>query len=324
MERGGGLIGKADLAGYAPIWREPVTFTYRGYTVHSMPLSSSGGITLALILNMLEGWDTLPPPASAQHVHLLTEIMRRAFTDRNEYLGDPAFVEVPVERLASQAYADERRADIAEAHASPSSALRPGLREGTETTHYSVVDAEGNAVAVTTTINSGFGSGVTVSGAGFLLNNEMDDFTAAPGEPNIYGLVQGAANAIAPGKRMLSAMSPTLVLDPDGRLCMVLGSPGGPTIITTVAQVISYVVDHGLTLAEAVAAPRVHHQGLPDSLRYERRGLQGFTLRQLERMGHRPDERRGYSGDVAAVMRAPAGGWLGVADPRRGGGAAGY
>jgi len=324
MERGGGLIGKDDLARYVPIWREPVTITYRGHTIHSMPLSSSGGVTLALILNMLEGWDSLPPPASAEHVHLLAEVMRRAFMDRNEYLADPAFVDVPTARLTSQAYADRRRDDIREAVATPSTAVRPGLQEGTETTHYSVVDADGNAVAVTTTINSGFGSGVTVSGAGFLLNNEMDDFTAAPGEPNIYGLVQGAANAIAPHKRMLSAMSPTIVLDPDGRLLMLLGSPGGPSIITTVAQVISYIVDYGLSLADAVAAPRVHHQGLPDSLRYERRGLQGFTVRRLERMGHHPDERPGYSGDVAAVMRSAGGGWLGVADPRQGGGAVGY
>ncbi|MDH3369159.1 MAG: gamma-glutamyltransferase, partial [Gemmatimonadota bacterium] len=187
----------------------------------------------------------------------------------------------------------------------------------------SVVDAEGNAVSVTTTINSGYGSAATVQAAGFLLNNEMDDFTGAPGQPNQYGLVQGEANAIAPRKRMLSAMTPSIVLDRDGRLLMVVGTPGGPTIITTVAQVISNVVDHGMSLAEAIAAPRIHHQALPDLIAYERRGLRGDVVADLMRRGHRVEERRGFSGEVAGIMRT-ADGWVGVSDPRSGGGSAGF
>ncbi len=323
MARGGGLITRGDLAQYQAHWREPVRFTYRDYTVLSMPPSSSGGVTLAEILNMLEGPGPLPPFGTAAHVHLLTEVMRRAFADRNHYLGDPAFVTMPVPTLVSQPYADARRADIVPGRATPSVQVGPGRVEGMHTTHYAVVDAEGMAASVTTTINSGFGSGVTVAGAGFLLNNEMDDFTAAPGQPNQFGLVQGEANAIRPGKRMLSAMAPTVVLDPEGRLFLLLGSPGGPTIITTVAQVISNVIDYGMTLPQAVAAPRVHHQHLPDTLRWERRGLRAGTVRQLTAMGHALAERRGYSGEVAAILRTERG-WLGVPDPRMHGGAAGY
>jgi gamma-glutamyltranspeptidase/glutathione hydrolase len=323
MERGGGLITREDLAAYEPHWREPVVFTYRGYTVYSMAPASSGGITLAMILNMLEGTDSLPAFGTAGHAHLLAEAMRRAFADRNHYLGDPAYVTMPVETLISQPYADRRRGDIAPDHATLSSGIAPGVPEATETTHYSVVDADGNAVAVTTTINGGFGSAVTVSGAGFLLNNEMDDFTAAPGMPNQYGLVQGEANAIAPGKRMLSAMTPTIVLDPDGALVLVVGTPGGPTIITTVAQVISNVIDHHMRLDSAVAAPRMHHQHLPDTLRFEHGGFEPATIERLTAMGHALAERRGYSGEVAAIQRV-GGRWVGVADPRMAGSAAGY
>jgi gamma-glutamyltranspeptidase/glutathione hydrolase len=323
MGRGGGLITRADLAAYEPHWRDPVTFTYRGYTVLSMAPASSGGITLALILNMLEGTDSLPAFGSAAQVHLLTEAMRRAFADRNHYLGDPAYVTMPIEALVSQAYADRRRGDIAPDHATLSSGVAPGRPEATETTHYSVVDAEGNAVAVTTTINGGFGSAVTVSGAGFLLNNEMDDFTAAPGLPNQYGLVQGEANAIAPGKRMLSAMTPTIVLDSAGNVALLLGTPGGPTIITTVAQVISNVIDHHMRLDSAVAAPRIHHQHLPDTIRYERSGYDAATIDRLMVMGHALAERHEYSGEVAAIQRV-GGRWVGVADPRMQGSAAGY
>jgi gamma-glutamyltranspeptidase/glutathione hydrolase len=323
MARGSGLITREDLAAYEPHWRDPITFTYRGYTLHSMAPASSGGITLALILNMLEGTDTVPAFGSAAQVHLLTETMRRAFADRNHYLGDPAYVTMPVGTLVSQAYADRRRADIAPARASLSSGVAPGVTEATETTHYSVVDAAGNAVSVTTTINGGFGSAVTVSGAGFLLNNEMDDFASAPGIPNQYGLVQGEANAIAPGKRMLSAMTPTIVLDPAGDLVLVVGTPGGPTIITTVAQVISNVIDHHMRLDSAVAAPRIHHQHLPDTIRYERGGLATETVARLTAMGHALSERRSYSGETAAIQRV-GGKLVGVADPRMQGGAAGY
>jgi gamma-glutamyltranspeptidase/glutathione hydrolase len=323
MERGGGLITHEDLAAYRPFWRDPITFTYRGHTIHSMGPASSGGITLALVLNMLEGADSMPAFGSAGQVHLMSEVMRRAFADRNHYLGDPAFVDMPVAELVSQSYADMRRADIVPGRASPSADVGPGPAESTETTHYSIVDAEGNAVAVTTTINGGFGSAVTVSGAGFLLNNEMDDFAASPDRPNQYGLIQGEANDIAPGKRMLSAMTPTIVLDPEGALLLVLGSPGGPTIITTVAQVISNVIDHRMPLDSAVAAPRIHHQHLPDTIRAEARGLARPVARALRGMGYAVRERRGYSGEVAAIMRV-GDRWVGVADPRMRGDAAGY
>jgi gamma-glutamyltranspeptidase/glutathione hydrolase len=274
------------------------------------------------MLNMLETRDRLARFGSVEQLHFMTEVMRRAFADRNAYLGDPAFVEMPVATLISQEYAARRAADIAPDTATPSSDIAPGLGEGMHTTHYSVVDALGNAVSVTTTLNSGFGSAVTVTGAGFLLNNEMDDFAAAPGKPNQYGLVQGDANAIAPGKRMLSAMTPTIVLDPAGRLLMVVGTPGGPTIITTVAQVISNVIDQRMSLADAVAAPRIHHQHLPDVIRYEG-GLDSTTVRRLRAMGYTLRAREGYSGEVAAIIRGERG-WIGVADPRMQGLAAGY
>ena len=322
MRRGGGLITHADLAAYQAEWREPIVFAYRGHTVYSMPPASSGGITLALILNMLEGWDSLPAFATPDHVHVLAEVMSRAFVDRNEYLGDPAFVENRIATLTSQEYADRRQATVGDRH-SPSTDIYAGLIEGDHTTHFSVVDAEGNAVAVTTTINDSYGSAVTVPGAGFLLNDEMDDFTSAPGQPNMYGLIQGEANAIRPRKRMLSAMTPTIVADADGRTVLVLGSPGGPTIITTIAQVISNLLDYRMTLAEAIEAPRFHDQHLPDRLRYERSSLTRRVVRALEARGHTMSESDGYSGDVAAIGRTD-GGWAGVSDPRRGAGAAGY
>ncbi|PYP14853.1 MAG: gamma-glutamyltransferase [Gemmatimonadetes bacterium] len=322
MQRGHGLITKDDLRRYQPKWRTPVQIGYRGYSIYSMPPASSGGVTMGEILNIMEGYDTLPPFGSAGYVHLEVEAMRRAFMDRNHWLGDPDFVDMPLERLLSKSYAAELRAQILPDRATPTPPLATSAGEGTETTHYSVVDAAGNAAAVTTTLNGGFGSAVTVTGAGFLLNNEMDDFTTAPGKPNMYGLIQGAANAIAPHKRMLSAMTPSLVLDRSGRLFMVVGTPGGPTIINSVYQVIVNVLDHGMSLAEAVAAPRVHQQALPDVVFYERGGLAQTTLDGLRTMGYQLRE-RGRMGDIAAIERTAAG-WVGVADPRRGGGAVGY
>lgn len=323
MERGGGIISKEDLATYRAIWRDPIVIRYRGHTIYSMPPSSSGGVTLAEILNILEGYDPLPPFGTAESVHLEAEAMRRAFIDRNRYLGDPAFVSMPLDRLLSKEYAAALREEIDPGKASKTPALVSSGSEGTHTTHYSIVDRYGNAVSVTTTLNSSYGSGVAVAGAGFLLNNEMDDFAAAPGKPNQYGLVQGEANAIAPGKRMLSAMTPSIVLDPEGRLMMVLGTPGGPTIITSVAQVIVNVIDHRMTLAQAVAAPRIHHQAWPDQIFYEKGGLSAEVVERLRALGHTVEERSGYSGDLAAIERRD-GRWIGVADPRRGGGAAGY
>lgn len=323
MQRGGGLITKNDLRRYRPKWRTPIQLRYRGYAVYSMPPASSGGVTMGEILNIMEGYDTLPAVGTAAYTHLLAESMRRAFMDRNKWLGDPDFVRMPLERLLSKSYAAELRAQIDPRRATPTPPQTAGGGEAMHTTHYAIVDATGNAASVTTTLNGGFGSAVTVTGGGFLLNNEMDDFTSAPGKPNMYGLVQGEANAIAPGKRMLSAMTPSIVLDRDGHLLMVVGTPGGPTIITTVAQVILDVLDQGMTLADAVAAPRIHHQGLPDVIRYEHGGLTDGTVAALRAMGHEVEMRRSTSGIVAAIQRT-AGGWVGVADPRSAGGAVGW
>ena len=322
MRRGHGVITKDDLKRYRPKWRTPVGLSYRGYTIYSMPPASSGGVTMGEILNIMEGYDTLPPFGSAPYVHLEAEAMRRAFIDRNRWLGDPDFVDMPIERLLSKSYAARLRAQILPDRATPTPPAAVTGTEGAHTTHYSIVDADGNAAAVTTTLNGGFGSAVTVTGAGFLLNNEMDDFTTAPGKPNMYGLVQGDANAIRPRKRMLSAMTPSIVLDRDGQLFMVLGTPGGPTIINSVYQVIVNVVDHGMSLPDAVAAPRVHQQALPDVVFYERDGLPPATVDGLRAMGYELRERDSM-GNIAAIERTAAG-WIGVADPRRSGGAAGY
>ncbi len=321
MQRGGGLISREDLSAYRAIWREPVEISYRGYTIYSMPPASSGGVTMGQILNIMEGYAPLPPFGSAALLHREAEAMRRAFTDRNTYLGDPAFVRNPLERLLSKAYASELRRQISE-QASTTPVFDPTVRGGASTTHYSVVDAEGNAVSCTTTLNNSYGSAVTVTGAGFLLNDEMDDFATAPGMPNMYGLVQGEANAIAPGKRMLSAMTPSIVLDRDKRLHMVVGTPGGPRIITMVYHVISNVIDHRMSLPDAVAAPRMHHQALPDTLLVEADGFLPATLDSLRAKGHGISA-QGLWGDVEGIIRT-AGGWQGVSDPRRGGGGAGY
>ncbi len=322
MQRDGGLISFEDLASYHAIWRQPVRISYRGYTIYSMPPASSGGVTLGEILNIMEGYDPLPPFGSPALLHREAEAMRRAFTDRNEFLGDPAFVQMPLDRLLSKQYADSLRETIDPGHATRTAAFRPGLSTSTQTTHYSVVDADGNAVSCTTTLNNSYGSAVTVSGAGFLLNDEMDDFASAPGKPNMYGLVQGEANAIAPGKRMLSAMTPSIVFDPRQQLFMVVGTPGGPTIITQVYHVISNVIDHHMGLPDAVDAPRMHHQGLPDRMQVERNGFRPAAIDQLEAMGHHISD-RGYMGDVEAIIRTDRG-WEGVSDPRLGGGGAGY
>jgi gamma-glutamyltranspeptidase/glutathione hydrolase len=328
MRAGGGIMTAADLAAYRAVWRDPVRFDYRGFEVVSMPPPSSGGATLAEALNILEGYDLRAAGfGSPRHVHLLAEAFRRAYADRNAYLADPDFVPQPTARMASDAHAAARRATIRGDRATPSDSVAPGLgappREGTQTTHYSIVDAKGNAVAVTTTINSLYGSLVVVRGAGFLLNNEMDDFTARPGVPNQFGLVQGAANAIAPGKRMLSAMSPTIVSDSAGRVRMVTGTPGGATIITTVAQAVSNLVDWRMAPRDVAGAPRVHHQHLPDTLRYERGGLDPAAAGALRAMGHAVAERDGFQGDLQTIVVLPGGVFVGVSDPRRGGAAVG-
>ncbi len=328
MERGGGIITHEDLAAYEAAWREPVTFEYRGHRVISMPPSSSGGPTMAEMSNILELYDL---PAMTWHgpemIHLYAEAWKRSFADRNYYLADPDFVDMPLERMTSDLYAAERASTIRMDRATPSSEIEPGLgpaaSEGENTTHYSIVDAQGMAVSVTTTINSWYGSKVTVAGAGFVLNNEMDDFAAKPGTPNQFGLVQGENNAVAPGKRMLSAMTPSIVLDPSGDLLMVTGTPGGSTIITTVFQTISNVVDYGMNVVQAVNAPRVHHQHLPDQIFYEAGGLTPETVSALEALGHTMVERSGVSGDAQAIVVVD-GRLTAWSDPRRGGRAVGY
>jgi gamma-glutamyltranspeptidase/glutathione hydrolase len=323
MRRGGGVITKEDLARYKPVWREPIRSTYRGYTLLTMPPSSSGGITITETLNILETYDRPAPFGGAAYAHRLGSAYQRAFIDRNAKLGDPAFVQVPIEQLTSKSYARELRRTIDDGRATPTRELGGGIVEGTHTTHYSVVDAAGNAVATTTTLNNSYGSGVYVRGAGFLLNDEMDDFAAQPGKPNMFGLVQGERNAIAPGKRMLSAMSPTVVLDPAGQLLLVVGAAGGPTIITGTSQVILNVVDQHMSLADAMRAPRLHHQALPDSLTYESGGLAPAVADSLRAMGHGLREAPRLV-NVNAVMRV-RGGWEGVSEPRAwGNGAVGY
>lgn len=329
MERGGGIITHEDLKRYKAVWREPIEFDYRGFQVVSMPPPSSGGITIAMIANILEGYDLRALGwHSPEAIHLTAEAMRRAFADRNHYLGDPDFVEIPTEMLLSKEYAARRRAEISPNRATPSLDVAAGLMagDGTEsdhTTHFSVVDGEGNVVALTTTVNSLYGSAVTVAGAGFVLNNEMDDFAAKPGEPNQFGLVQGEANAIEPGKRMLSAMTPTIVVSPDGSPLLITGARGGPRIISAVTQILLNVADYGMDVAAAVNAPRIHHQHLPDALFYERNGLRQDEVKALEALGHTVRPFSGYIGNAPSILRQD-GRWTGVADPRQGGLAAGH
>ncbi len=326
QRRGGGIITHADLKRYQPAMRTPIRTTYRGYALVSMPPSSSGGVTTAEALNILEQYPTLPPFGSARWFHLVGSAYQRAFVDRNEKLGDPDFVKVPLSQLTSKSYAKALRGTIDDMRATPTSELEPKMtaaaREPTHTTHYSVVDKSGNAVANTTTLNNSWGSGVWVRGGGFMLNDEMDDFAAQPGKPNMYGLVQGESNAIQPGKRMLSAMSPTIVLDKNGSVLLVVGAAGGPTIITGTSQVILNVIENRMSLSDAMRAPRIHHQALPDSLAFEDGGIAAPVLDSLRKMGHAMRMQRALV-NVNAIMRVP-GGWEGVPEPRRSGGAAGY
>ncbi|MGQ0560329.1 MAG: gamma-glutamyltransferase [Gemmatimonadota bacterium] len=326
MQRGGGLISHEDLANYQPQWRTPIEFTYRKHRVISMAPSSSGGITLALMANILSGYDLEALGAhSAQRYHLIAEASRRAFADRNHFLGDPDRVRIPFDMLLSKEYAQRLRATISLTEATSSTTVRAGMAQAAEpvhTTHWSVVDAQGNAVALTTTLNELHGSAVTVSGAGFLLNNEMDDFTSKVGVPNMFGLVQGEANAIAPGKRMLSAMTPAIVVDPKGKTLLVTGARGGPRIISAVLQIMSNVVDHGMELPDAVTAPRIHHQHLPDKLFYEQKSFSEETVSVLRQMGH-VVEARGSIGSAPTILRV-GDHWVGMPDPRSGGLAKGF
>ncbi len=305
MKEQGGIIDSVDLALYRPVEREPVIGTYRGATVISMPPPSSGGVLLIEMLNMLAGYDFSQIAwHSSQHAHILVEVMRRAYADRAEFLGDPDFYPVPTDVLLSTAYADKRRSTIG-GRATPSASITHGeisipWREGTETTHYSVADSYGNVVAVTTTLNGYFGNKMIVDGAGFFLNNEMDDFSAKPGTRNMFDLVGATANEIAPGKRMLSSMTPTIVLR-ENKPWLVVGTPGGSTIITTVLQVIHAQIDYGMPLHQAIQEPRIHHQWIPDSIMFESGAFTQETIVQLTSLGYTPVRRIGSSGRVDAI-----------------------
>jgi len=288
----GGILTAQDFASYTVTEGAPIRCSYRGYVLISAPPPSSGGTTICEILNVLEGYDMASLGfRSAQSVHLMVEAMRHAYLDRNTYLGDPAFVKNPLDQLLSKAHAAAIRDQIDPEKASASKDLRVGEApdEKAETTHYSIVDKEGNAVSVTFTINGGFGANVIAPGTGFFLNDEMDDFTVKPGVPNLYGLVQGKANSIAPGKRPLSSMSPTLVTK-DGKVFLVLGSPGGSRIITITLETAMNVIDYGMAPQEAVDAPRIHHQWLPDEVFYETNGLSPDTIKILTGMGYKMTE----------------------------------
>ncbi|MNX77729.1 Gamma-glutamyltranspeptidase precursor [compost metagenome] len=324
MRRHGGIVTEKDLASYRSKWRAPLEVRYRGHTVISMPPPSAGGVVLLGALQMLAGDDLrklgFHSPAM---IHLLAEVERRVYADRDAYLGDPDFTPVPVNRLLAPGYAARRRATIDPARATPAYSAKPGL-EGPQTTSYAIIDREGAAVSNTTSLNDSFGSGVVAPGTGVLLNGVMDNFTTKPGTPNFYGLVQGEANAIAPGKRMLTSKAPTMVLDPQGRLVLALGSPGGASIPITLLQVLINMLDYGMNLKEAVNAPRFRHQGLPYRIDFEPRGFLPETLSALSAMGHHVHVERQPIGDVKAVAVTPSGEREGYADPRRGGAALGY
>ncbi|MEC8823681.1 MAG: gamma-glutamyltransferase [Pseudomonadota bacterium] len=318
MRRGEGLITLEDLRNYEPAVRQPVHGTYRGFDIYSMSPPSSGGTHIVQILNILEDYPIGDwGHNSANTIHHMAEAMKLAYADRSEYLGDTDFVAVPLQGLTSKGYADQLRASIKADKARPASEIapgKPGPRESPETTHFSVVDHWGNAVSNTYTINFSYGSGITVAGAGFLLNNEMDDFSAKPGVPNAYGLIGGEANKVEPGKRMLSSMSPTIVRK-DNRNFLVTGSPGGSRIITTTLQVIMNVIDHNMNIQTAVSAPRIHHQWLPDEIRVEQ-GISPDTLDLLRARGHTINTGSAM-GAIQSILIGEDGTLYGGADPRR-------
>ncbi len=340
VKSGGGLITAEDLAEYEVKERQPIKGNYRGYEIISAPPPSSGGITLLETLNILEGYNLEKlGNRSADSIHLTTEAFRRSFFDRAELLGDPDFSQIPVAQLIDKKYAAGWRNSMDLMRASDSREIRRPAgfgdldrraalvpysgHESNNTTHYSVVDPQGNAVAVTTTLNDSFGAGVTAGKLGFLLNDEMDDFTSKPGVPNGYGLIQGEANAIAPGKRPLSAMAPTIVLK-DGKLVMVLGSPGGPRIITTIANILIGVVDFGLNIQQAVNAPRFHHQWQPDQIYIEDNGISPDTIKLLQARGHKIKQEPYWSDGECIAVDPKTGELLGAPDGRNGGKAVGF
>lgn len=317
MHHNGGLLSKADLANYKAIERTPISGEYRGYEVFSMPPPSSGGIHIVQILNILENFDLHKYGfGSADAMQLMAEAEKQAYADRSEYLGDPDFVKVPWQALTNKAYAKSIAERIDLNKAKPSSEIKPGKLapyESNQTTHFSVVDKDGNAVAVTYTLNTTFGTGIVAGNTGILMNNEMDDFSAKPGVPNVYGLVGGDANAVGPRKRPLSSMSPTIVVK-DGKTWLVTGSPGGSRIITTVLQMVVNTVDFGMNVAEATNAPRFHHQWLPDELRVEK-GFSPDTLKLLEGKGQKVVLKEAM-GSTQSIMVGPDGTLYGASDPR--------
>lgn len=329
MKAHNGLITLEDLRNYQPKERAPLRGTYRGNTIITMPPPSSGGIVMLQVLNMLENYDIRKMGYnSAEKYHVLAESLRRAFADRSEFMGDPDFTSVPTAKLIDKNYANQRRATIDLSRASKSSDIKPGEiagKEPTETTHFTVVDADGNVVTNTFTINDLYGSRVTAKGTGVLLNDEMDDFAARPGKPNMFGLVQGEKNAVAGGKRPLSSMTPTIVLRKDGSLWFALGARGGPRIITAVLESVINVIDHDMDIQQAIDAPRIHHQWLPDELVFEPYGMSPDTQKILENLGHKFAARPSYIASATGIMiEAKTGTRLGAIDSRSDGEAIGY
>ena len=324
----GGILSLDDLRNYRAQWRKPITFTYKDYIISSMPLPSSGGICLAQILKSVEPYNIGQYPHNGeQYIQLLVEAERRAYADRAYYMGDADFVKVPTQQLLSPDYLKERMSSFSWDKASKSSEIAHGKivgYESDETTHYSIVDRFGNAVAVTTTLNTNYGSKVYVKGGGFFLNNQMDDFSIKPGEPNTYGLVGSEKNAIAPNKRMLSSMSPTII-EKDGKLFMVIGTPGGSTIITSVLHCFLNVAEYGMTMQQSVSKPRFHHQWLPDDVMYEPKGFAPEVIAHLKAKGYKPrEENFVIIGKVDAILVQPDGTLEGGADPRGDDTAVGY
>jgi gamma-glutamyltranspeptidase/glutathione hydrolase len=326
MNRGNGIISEQDLKEYHSVSRVPLTADYKGYKIITAPPPSSGGIILIQLLRMTDKYPIREWGFnSIRAIHLIVEAERRAFADRSEYLGDPAFVRIPVNQLTGKKYLTARMSSFNESKASDSQQIKPGSPEGytsEETTHYSVVDAAGNSVATTTTLNNTFGNSIVVDSAGFLLNNQMDDFSVKPGFPNMYGLIGGEANSVQPGKRMLSSMTPTIV-EKDGKLLLVLGSPGGSTIPTTVFQVVNNVLNFGMSIGQAVDAGRFHHQWLPDWISFEKHAIDSVSYKKLVEMGHTLKERSSI-GSVNAIMILQGGKKAGSADKRGNNSSYGY
>ncbi len=328
MKAHGGMITLADLRNYKAKDRTPLKGSYRGYPVITMPPPSSGGIVMLQVLNMLEGYDvrTMKYNSAAKY-QVLAEAMRRSFADRAEFMGDPDFTAVPVAGLIDKSYAEKRRATIDLTHASSSTDVGHGSLPGgepMETTHFTVADAAGNVVTNTFTINDLYGSSVTAKGTGVLLNDEMDDFAARPGKPNMFGLIQGAKNSVHPGKRPLSSMTPTIVLRKDGSFWFALGARGGPRIISAVLQTVINVIDHDMNIQSAIDAPRIHQQWFPDEILYEPFGMSPDTLKVLAGYGQKFSSKPGYVASATGIMIDEKGVWLGAIDSRSDGAAIGY